>query len=433
MTNITISTNVSDEFKEKRGSFHTYPYIYVTILLKGESEEIDISDRIISVSNIDRGSEVEPDTVSEIRTGDGNIVVANDDGYFSPSNINSLFYNKDYYDSEVRIYAGFYIDEDNVEVTSQSVFLIERIELDDTNATATIYGRGKCKKALEKRLGEPNEEGVREPLAFMGQWKFKDIVEYILENEVGLNSNEYDIEDIQVFYQDITFSDVTANSALAYLCESANARMWEDRFGRVVVKEIAPEFTYNDDVLNLYNYINQLNWDVDLERLVNKIRVHYRGDLYYMIDNTSTMESGRYVIIENKYVEQYEYARDIASKIETKYGNRDFIQNMTIKCDWLPDIDINDPVIVIGETLGLSYTKVRVNRLVHDFGDFRTTLFVESYDIGNVTWGFLGSSEDEGDSLSPQATDYDSATDNDKLFAYWGSDSTTDGPQYYCY
>jgi hypothetical protein len=42
-----------------------------------------------------------------------------------------------------------------------------------------------------------------------------------------------------------------------------------------------------------------------------------------------------------------------------------------------------------------------------------------------LLWGFIGSSIDEGDGLSPQDDDYDAASAADKDFAYFGSVATT--------
>ncbi|GAF72901.1 unnamed protein product, partial [marine sediment metagenome] len=47
-------------------------------------------------------------------------------------------------------------------------------------------------------------------------------------------------------------------------------------------------------------------------------------------------------------------------------------------------------------------------------------------------WMFWGSTADEGDGISPQASSYGSANDTDKQYGYWGdTTSPTTAPTYY--
>lgn len=433
MVDITVNTTVSSDFETERAASHSSPYKYVTINISSEGA-VDITDYVINISSIDRGSPNEPGSVSQIRAGDASIIVSNSDGYFSPEEPTSIFYGKDYYDAEIIVYAGFYLDDNNIEVTSQAVVLLERVELRDNDGVVQLYGRGKSKKALEKRVGEPDSDGLADPLTFMGDWKFIDIIEYLLKDVAGLATTEYSVQDLSIFYRDIVFKDMTISTAIAYLAESSNTRIWEDRFGVINIEEFIPVFAGEGDELNLELYTKDVVYTTDFTMLVNKVRVHYGGDNFYLIDNTETQEVGRYIIVNNPYVQKYSVAKDIGDKIITKFGTRDDIPIIQVNAHWLPDIDIGDVVVVVSNLAGLASEYCRINQIVMDMSQHVTQLVLEkTTDIGGYTWGFLGSSVDEGDGLSPQSDTFAGASTEDKEFAYCAVDSASAAPMYYAY
>lgn len=85
--------------------------------------------------------------------------------------------------------------------------------------------------------------------------------------------------------------------------------------------------------------------------------------------------------------------------------------------------EIGDRVSVSDDKYGMSVVTGEVARVEKIFdSDLRRISLRIRRDADVATrWGFLGSSADEGDGISPQALNYDDADETDKLFAYLGT------------
>jgi len=431
--NVTINSTPSSSFIAERAALSSYPYIYVTIQPVGDGSATDVSNRLISCSLIDREAIANPFDTAVVRVGDITLRLSNDDGYFSPFVSTSLFYNKNYFNADIKVYAGFYVNDTDVEVTLQSWTLLEKLLLDDSLGVATIYGMGKAKKALEKRIGEPDSDGNSNPLTFYGNWLLKDIVDYLMQEEAGLSSADYSCSDIPVYFTNTVFDDYVLRDALRELAQAASCRVYEDRFGKIVIAEFIPVFGSSVTVLDLSSYIVRTRFKSSFSDLVNKVRVQYADNRYYEEDNTGTLADGQKVVIDNRTLDNDTYAKNLANRISARFGSVDSLPVLEVDAAWLPDKDISDVFLLTSSNLGLSSNYYQAYGVVQNLTSMRTTLRLERADVDGTKWGYLGSSASEGDGLSPQNDTWTGASVTDKLFAYCSETGASSDPRYYMY
>ncbi len=76
---------------------------------------------------------------------------------------------------------------------------------------------------------------------------------------------------------------------------------------------------------------------------------------------------------------------------------------------------------------------LEINKIERDFESQPKTIEITAWNTNTTgfQWMFFGSSADEGDGISPQTANYDSATLTDKQFGYWSTTGSTVQPLYY--
>ena len=94
-------------------------------------------------------------------------------------------------------------------------------------------------------------------------------------------------------------------------------------------------------------------------------------------------------------------------------------------------INTGDFVNVTDEKYNFALSSGEVVQIQKIFDEEPKIIFmrIRRDDDIDVIWGFLGSNVDESDGISPQAADWDSATDVDKQFIYL-SQTGGGGPDY---
>ena len=94
-------------------------------------------------------------------------------------------------------------------------------------------------------------------------------------------------------------------------------------------------------------------------------------------------------------------------------------------------INIGDKIKVTDTKYGFSSTLGEAARISRNFDEqpINIGLRLRQDATSDSSWGFLGSSADEGDGLSPQASDFDSASSTDLNYCYL-SQTGGGGPDY---
>lgn len=101
------------------------------------------------------------------------------------------------------------------------------------------------------------------------------------------------------------------------------------------------------------------------------------------------------------------------------------------------DTELGDIIGVSDSGLGYSVFPVEIMKKDGDYAAKPAAVSFEAEDTGTggTKWCFLGSSADEGDGVSPQASDYNNATVGDKMFCYLSQTGGSGGagPDYFLF
>lgn len=220
--------------------------------------------------------------------------------------------------------------------------------------------------------------------------------------------------------------------------------------GRIRISSYAPVW----DSSTLIDFsdakkITKLGYNRTIDEVINYVTIYYKKqDLWDFSDGevdyqgiyvaTDSTSYGKYDILgEGFSVRWYTSARahvvGLANRLIAKYADPPLNIDFDTGLDAL-ETDVGDMVTITDTKYNLSVVKCEVTRLAKNFDESPMSIGITARRDNDLTtlWGFLGSSVDEGDSISPQTATYGTATATDKLFCYLGSTGGT-SPNYRMY
>lgn len=220
--------------------------------------------------------------------------------------------------------------------------------------------------------------------------------------------------------------------------------------GRLFVKWFKPSY---GSVKNFSDAkkVSSLSYRRDMQDMINWCSVKYRKTDAWPWTDEDEEETfdGLYVASNQTSHDDYEqwfslnatsrwynsagtHVAYMADRIVDKYSQPPKRFMITTGMDGL-DIEIGDVVTITDDKSGHTAHPVEIVKKDGEYASLPRHIVMEAEDTGTAgfTWGFMGSSADESDGVSPQAADWDSATVNDKTFAYMSQDGATSDPRYY--
>lgn len=215
--------------------------------------------------------------------------------------------------------------------------------------------------------------------------------------------------------------------------------------GRIKLKTYIPTFgetsrTFEDD-----KKITSLSYNRLIDEVINKVTVSYIATENWPWSGSSPTLDGIYSQANSASITKFkelalnfdidwfttsgQHVQDFANKLISKFGEPPLNIEFRTGMDALTT-EVGDRVIVKDTKLGLDVIgEVALVSKQFDSTPTAVNLMVRRDSEVNQQFGFIGSEVDEGDGLSPQNDDYDSASDSDRAFAYFGSEATTE-PDY---
>ena len=144
----------------------------------GRTRYVDITDRVISFSDVSRDIPTNPSTLPVIMASDFSVVVDNSDNYFTPTHPDSFLYGiTDYVGWKegvtAELWSGFLVDINLVKMILVAKMVIIRIPIDSTTGTATIAFRDSTAQMLDKVIGT-DDPSARPPGP--AEWPTKSFV-----------------------------------------------------------------------------------------------------------------------------------------------------------------------------------------------------------------------------------------------------------------
>ena len=229
-----------------------------------------------------------------------------------------------------------------------------------------------------------------------------------------------------------------------------------DAAGRLKVKIFVPELGADPSEFADDKKVTRFAYERSVRDIVNRVEITYQKttnwpwsddrpedtlDGIYVAENTTSQsdldQTFALQLSTRWHNAQDDHVSYLATRIIDKYGRPPRRFKITTGIDAL-EVELGEIVALTSDKYGFDKYQVEVMRKDGRYADHPVQVDMEAEDTGTygINWGFLGSSADEGDGLSPQAADFDSATASDKQFCYasqtGGSGSAT-GPDFYMF
>lgn len=213
--------------------------------------------------------------------------------------------------------------------------------------------------------------------------------------------------------------------------------------GLISIKAYAPKFDTDDfEVFTDAHEITVLGYNRNIEEVANYVVVNYKKFDVWEFSDEDVVYTGGVVALDSNSISEYgklatgygvlwytstgSHVADLAAKIITRYSEPPLNIDLRTGGDALQTI--------IGDIVRVTDTKYGFSRLLGEVVQTNRDLSSQPLTMGlrvrrdpslAIQFGFLGSSVDEGDSWSPQSSNYDTASEHDLLYGYLGTTGST--------
>lgn len=182
--------------------------------------------------------------------------------------------------------------------------------------------------------------------------------------------------------------------------------------------------------------IKTLGYNRTIDEVINHVVINYKGKNVWEFSDETVNLDGRYSKSNSTSIAKYgtleedyqtrwyatsgAHVIDFASKLLSKYSDPPLNVSFQTGCDALLT-EIGDPVAVTDTKYNLDAVRGEVAMINKKLDEWPVTVEMRVRREADLdqNFGFIGSSADEGDGISPQTDSFDTATDTDKLFAYF--------------
>lgn len=211
--------------------------------------------------------------------------------------------------------------------------------------------------------------------------------------------------------------------------------------GRIKLKTYIPTFgavnrAFTDDLK-----IMSLSYNRSIDEVINSVTVNFILTENWPFSNSDVVLDGAYSQEDATSIGKYkrlavsfniewfhssgQHVTDFADKLIQKYGEPPLNVEFRTGMDALTT-EVGDRVVIRDTKTGLDVVgEVAIVGKMFDQKPTAIMLMVRRDAEVDQIFGYVGSSIDEGDGLSPQDDNYDTASPQDKSFAYFGSTATS--------
>ena len=208
-----------------------------------------------------------------------------------------------------------------------------------------------------------------------------------------------------------------------------------DGEGRIKVKSSRPSFANAQRNYADAKKIISLDYNRSVTEIINQVSVKYKSTNNWEFSDEDINYDGIYAIEDSESVDQHGnllfefelpwytgsgvHAKDFSNRLINKYAQPPLVIEFTTGLDALIS-EIGDHITITDEKSGFSELGCEVARTLKVLDGTPKTVEVTARRDQELdfVYGFLGSRVDEGDGLSPQASTFGTASDDDKQFCY---------------
>jgi len=237
-----------------------------------------------------------------------------------------------------------------------------------------------------------------------------------------------------------------ANEFLQNLLVLVVGSLYVGNDGRIKFSTYIPQFGAITTEFTDAKKITSLSYNRSIDEVLNSVAVEYLATETWPWSNASLVLDGIFIKKNATSITNYKelgvdfqipwytsnglHVQDFADKLVTRYGDPPLNIKFMTGMDAL-ETEIGDRVLLTDTKMGVTEMPGEVSLVGRSLGQSPRAIQIGLRRDSNTDqqFGFIGSEANEGDGLSPQSDDYDTATDDDKAFAYFGSAATTE-PDY---
>jgi len=220
--------------------------------------------------------------------------------------------------------------------------------------------------------------------------------------------------------------------------------------GRIKMTTYVPAFTPNFRTFSDTLKIMQLDYFRGIDEVINHVSVAYKGSDVWPWSNATLTLDGSFVdqdaasvASRGQYSQDFsipwfsssgDHVQDFTSKLITRY------KDPPLEIEFLTGMDgllteMGDRVVINDVKSNFSGVIGEVTRIVKQFDQQPSSIMfrVRKDTTTNTIFGVIGSTDNEGDGLSPQSDNYDTASTPDRQFAYFSKSGSAAAPQYFIF
>ncbi len=182
--------------------------------------------------------------------------------------------------------------------------------------------------------------------------------------------------------------------------------------------------------------ITVLGYNRNIEEVINYAVVDYKKTLNWSFSDQDLTLDGKFVSLDSDSITKYGalsqgwqlswyapngyHARDMADKVISRYKEPPTNIDFNTGSDALR-IMAGDTIAITDEKYGFNGTTAEVVQITKNIDERPINISIRARRDATLSyiWGVIGSEVDEGDGISPQSDDYDTASVTDKQFAYF--------------
>jgi len=352
---------------------------------------IDLTDRLITAGAVTREIKTEIGKTAQPVAAALTINLSNDDGWFSDQRTDSLFYNRYYINSHIRLWSGWALPNGNTELLPIFTGRVDYVDADSQTGIARMASRDILKDAFETYVGLNLEDGTRNSLIYKNDWNVSGILTDLFDR-AGISGNMMEIENPGLSLTNVTFTEKKIIDAAQQVAESVFGYIYSDGYGRVTFKTHQPSIGEETPTPLLHTRdFTKIKYKGQESRNFSKLVIckFASGLTGYAEAEDTTLPFGQTKFLEVPLVTTQALADDLAEKNLAWYGAP--FQTVDISNIYLPQLDIADKVEVTDPNLGFSSKSFEIAKIYNNISNY-TSQTRMTYAETREKWGYAGAS-----------------------------------------
>jgi len=207
--------------------------------------------------------------------------------------------------------------------------------------------------------------------------------------------------------------------------------------GRITIRTWTPSFQSSVRVFADSEKMTDFGYSRTVNEIINHVRVTYKKTDSWEFSDEDVTYDGWYVAKDTGSITKYgklseefttrwymsggTHVEDFATRLLDRYAEPPLVIGFITGADGLLS-EIGEKIYITDDKYGFTRVGAEISKITKNFDASPLNVEITARrDLSlDTLYGYLGSRIDEGDGYSPQASDWASATDQDKLFCYLG-------------